>query len=43
MRNREHQLAEVQSCFLCTSCSPRSYQAKEEGVSGSEIGVHVIE
>jgi hypothetical protein len=28
--------------LLCTSCSPRSYQA-EKGVSGSEIGVYVCE
>jgi hypothetical protein len=30
-------LAEIQSCFLCTSCSLRSDQA-EEVVSRSEIG-----
>jgi hypothetical protein len=32
-------LAGVQSRFPCTSCSPGSYQSKEEGVSGSETGV----
>jgi hypothetical protein len=39
---REHQLARVQSCFSCTSCSPRSNQAKDQ-VSRSEIEVHVYE
>jgi hypothetical protein len=33
-----HQLTRIQSCFPCTSCFPRIDQAKEEGVSRSEIG-----
>jgi hypothetical protein len=32
----EHQLAEIRSCFQCTSCSPRSDQAEEERVSTNE-------
>jgi NADPH-dependent 7-cyano-7-deazaguanine reductase QueF-like protein len=40
---REHQLARIQSYFPCTSCSTKSYQAEEEGVSRFETGVHVCE
>jgi hypothetical protein len=34
---------EFRAVFPCTSCSPRSDQAKEERVSRSELGVHVCE